>query len=161
MELGGKFYKMLNQMRYINLNVSGNQKNIKDASMLPPLVLAYVGDAVYELAVRHFLVSKGIIKPDRLHNVAVEFVKASAQKEMIFVLTDHLREDELNIVRRGRNARSNTPRECKVSDYKFSTAFEALIGYLYLKGDVDRLDDILNLVYKFKSEEYKQWDKKR
>ncbi|MCL0062642.1 Mini-ribonuclease 3 [Peptococcaceae bacterium] len=125
----------------------------EDVNLLSPLVLAYIGDAVYELVVRRFLVAKGIAKADNLHKKAVEFVRAKAQAKVMLALQEHLKDEELRIVRRGRNAKSRTPKECKISDYRFSTAFEALIGYLYLKGDVDRLNYILQLIHEVKSEE--------
>lgn len=111
---------------------------------LPALVLAYVGDAVFELAVRIHLVDTGLVKVNRLHTVAVKYVNAGAQARALKKLEGMLSEREEAVVRRGRNAKPpHTPRGPGVLEYRYSTAFEALIGYLYLKGDTARLQEIL------------------
>lgn len=113
---------------------------------LPALALAYVGDAVYELAVRAHLVNSGISRVNRLHDEAVKYVQAKAQAKLVRELEGRLTAEETAVIRRGRNAKSpHTPRSTGVIDYRQSTAFECLIGYLYLKGDKDRLDEILTL----------------
>ena len=113
---------------------------------LPTLVLAYVGDAVYELAVRSLLVAGGRIKVGKLHQEAVGYVNASAQAEALRVLDGRLTEQETAVVRRGRNAKSaHTPRRTAVMDYRRSTALECLLGYLFLKGDGARLEEILRI----------------
>lgn len=111
---------------------------------LPALALAYVGDAVYELAVRAHLVNSGISRVNRLHDEAVKYVQAKAQAKLVRELEGRLTAEETAVIRRGRNAKSpHTPRSTGVIDYRQSTAFECLIGYLYLKGDKDRLEEIL------------------
>lgn len=113
---------------------------------LPALALAYVGDAVYELAVRAYLVGSGISRVNRLHDEAVKYVQAKAQARLVRELEGRLTAEEAAVIRRGRNAKSpHTPRSADVIDYRQSTAFECLIGYLYLKGDKDRLEEILSL----------------
>lgn len=113
---------------------------------LPALALAYVGDAVYELAVRSHLVNSGITRVNRLHDEAVKFVQAKAQARLVRELEGSLTAEETAVIRRGRNAKSpHTPKSAGVIDYRQSTAFECLIGYLYLKGDKDRLEEILSL----------------
>ncbi|TEB13258.1 Mini-ribonuclease 3 [Pelotomaculum sp. FP] len=120
-------------------------KNIQPGE-LPALALAYIGDAVYELAVRSHLVNSGISRVNRLHDEAVKFVQAKAQARLLRELEGILTQEETAVIRRGRNAKSpHTPRSAGVIDYRQSTAFECLIGYLYLKGDKDRLDEILSL----------------
>jgi ribonuclease-3 family protein len=120
-------------------------KNIQPGE-LPALALAYIGDAVYELAVRSHLVKIGIARVNRLHDEAVKFVQAKAQARLLRELEGILTEEETAVIRRGRNAKSpHTPRSAGVIDYRQSTAFECLIGYLYLKGDKDRLEEILAL----------------
>ncbi len=110
---------------------------------LPALVLAYLGDAVYELYVRRYLVSGGWTRVDVLHQEAVKFVNAEAQARVLCTLLGSLSEDEAAIVRRGRNAKSGSiPKNIAVSDYRQGTAFESLIGYLYLAGRTDRIDEI-------------------
>lgn len=111
---------------------------------LPALVLAYVGDAVYELFVRSYLVQRGITRVKRLHGETVKYVHAAAQAKLVRELEGLLTEEEAAVLRRGRNAKSaHTPRSAAVLDYRQSTAFECLIGYLYLKGDIARLEEIL------------------
>ncbi|KAB2951434.1 Mini-ribonuclease 3 [Heliorestis acidaminivorans] len=98
--------------------------------MPAPLALAYLGDAVYELHVRRFLIQAGLVKVHRLHRLAVELVKASAQVQILRWLEDKLEEDELEWVRRGRNADSGKcPKSTDVVTYRLATGFECLIGY--------------------------------
>ena len=110
-------------------------------------MLAYVGDAVYEIAVRSLLVVSGKVKIGKLHREAVGYVNASAQAEALRVLEGRLTEPEAAVVRRGRNTKSpHTPRRADVLDYRHSTALECLLGYLFLKGEGDRLTEILELI---------------
>lgn len=121
----------------------GNSK-IDRPGDLPALVLAYVGDAVYELAVRGHLVNTGLVKVNRLHGEAVKYVNAGAQARILKALEGSLSEEEAAVVRRGRNAKSpHAPRGAGVIEYRHSTALESLIGYLYLKGDAARLSEIM------------------
>jgi len=111
---------------------------------LPVLVLAYVGDAVYELAVREHLVGSGLVKVNQLHSETVKDVNAGAQAMALHALEGMLTGDEASIVRRGRNAKSpHTPRSAGMIEYRRSTALECLIGCLYLKGDAARLGEIM------------------
>ncbi len=111
---------------------------------LPALVLAYVGDAVYELAVRERLIGAGLVKVNQLHSETVKYVNAGAQARALSALEGKLTGDEASIVRRGRNAKSpHTPRSAGMIEYRRSTALECLIGYLYLKGDAARLGEIM------------------
>ena len=109
-----------------------------------PLVLAYIGDAVYELLVRTHYVSVGKRLMKDIHHDTVETVKAGHQAQIIHELFDSLREEEKDIVRRGRNTRSSPPKHADMQDYRMSTGFEALLGYLYLKGDEERLLYLFN-----------------
>jgi len=111
-----------------------------------PLVLAYVGDAVYELYVREMLVSKGNMPVDKLHKAATNYVKASAQCESYKKIEDKLTENEIFVFKRGRNAKSAVPKNAEMSDYRTATGLEALIGYIYLSGEKQRLDDIMSLI---------------
>ena len=111
---------------------------------LPAQVLAYVGDAVYELAVRERLIGAGLVKVNQLHSETVKYVNAGAQARALSALEGKLTGDEASIVRRGRNAKSaHTPRSAGMIEYRRSTALECLIGYLYLKGDAARLGEIM------------------
>ncbi len=119
---------------------------IEKPELLNPLVLAYIGDAVYEVYVRVYIAKKGEIKTNTLHKASISFVSAHAQSDILEEIEDSLTEEELNIVRRGRNAHSNTiPKNASIADYKKATAFEALIGYLFLKNDIKRLEEIIKI----------------
>ena len=115
-----------------------------DLSSYSPLVLAYVGDAVYELYIRTLIVSEGNAPVNKLHKRSIGFVKAKAQSDTIHKLMDILTGEEQDIVRRGRNAKSGTiPKNADVTEYKYATGFETLLGYLYLKRDFPRLLELL------------------
>jgi ribonuclease-3 family protein len=112
-------------------------------SELPVLTLAYIGDAVYELWVRTYLIGKGLVRTDSLHNAAVSFVQAKGQAALIKALLPELDENELAIFYRGRNAKAQHPRNGDVLAYRHATGFEALIGYLHMSGQQERLAAIL------------------
>lgn len=115
-----------------------------DLNSYSPLVLAYVGDAVYEVFIRTLLVSHGNAPVNKLHRQSIGFVKAKAQSDTIHMLMESLSEEEQDIVRRGRNAKSGTiPKNADITEYKYATGFESLLGYLYLKGDYSRLLELL------------------
>ena len=110
---------------------------------LPPLVLAYVGDACFNLFVRQRLLTVTCAKVRKLHNLSAKIVSAVCQSRAYHEIEPLLTEDERGIFRRGRNAKSHTPRSATVGEYHDSTGFEALIGSLYLSGDHKRLNEIL------------------
>lgn len=112
----------------------------QDVNEYPPLVLAYIGDAVYELMVRTQIVASGQRRLKSIHMNTVEMVKAENQARFIRQIADELTQEEQDIVRRGRNTRSTPPKNADMQAYRMSTGFEALLGYLYLKGDQQRLD---------------------
>lgn len=119
----------------------------EEVNLLSPLTWAYVGDCVYELYIRTNLVNKTNLKPHKLHIETIKHVKAKSQAKLLEQINDKLTEEEKNIVRRGRNAESHhLPKNANVQEYKYATAFEALIGYLYLTKKFDRLKEILNFV---------------
>ncbi|RIW30009.1 ribonuclease III [Bacillus salacetis] len=123
------------------------QQNEKiDAKQMNALALAYMGDAVYETYVRQFLLQSGRVKPNQLHRAATGYVSAKAQAAALKEITDLeiLSEEEMAVVRRGRNAKSGTiPKNTDVQTYRYSTAFEALIGYLFLQNRKDRLEELI------------------
>lgn len=124
------------------MNVLRNQ----DVDQLNALALAYMGDAVYEQAVREHLLRSGRVKPNTLHRLSTTFVSAKAQAVVLKRLTEEtfLTEEELAIMRRGRNAKSGSvPKNTDVQTYNFSTAFEAVLGWLYLKERQERVDEII------------------
>ena len=112
-----------------------------DPGQLSPLTLAYVGDGVYELFVREYIVSKGNCPVKKLHSRAVEFVRCEFQAKMVNeVLMPLFTEEESEIYHRGRNAHvSHVPKNSSVADYHAATAFECVFGFLYLSGQLDRL----------------------
>ena len=119
-----------------------------------PLIWAYIGDCVYELYVRNKLVNETRLKPHELHIKAIEYVKAKAQADMLKKIEESLTEEEKDIVRRGRNTQNHhLPKNSNVQEYMYATAFEALIGYLYLCNKKQRAKEIIELAIKSKEEE--------
>ena len=112
---------------------------------MSPLVLAYLGDTVYESYIREHLIRQNINrKVNNLHKLAIQYSKAKAQATIIHELEDELTEEEMKIFKRGRNQKSHTaPKNADIIDYKYATGFEALIGYLYLSEDKERLEYIV------------------
>lgn len=117
-------------------------KNENEVNMMSPLTWAYVGDSVYEMYIRTYLSNKTNLNPHKMHLLSIKYVKASAQAEILRKL--ELTDEEKEIVRRGRNTENHhLPKHSSAEDYMYSTAFEALIGYLYLTKQNDRLKEIL------------------
>jgi ribonuclease-3 family protein len=115
-------------------------------SRLQPLVLAYVGDSVYELYVRGMLTRQTIGSVHKLHLEATEFARSASQADVIHNIYDSLTEPERDIVRRGRNISSGyVPKNANIAQYRYATGFEALLGFLYMNGEIDRLIYILNM----------------
>lgn len=120
--------------------------NEKEVEQLSPLVLAYIGDAVYEVFIRTLIVSRSHAPVHKLHHQSIDFVKAKAQSDIIHRILDSLSQEEQDVVRRGRNAKSGTiPKNADVTEYKYATGFESLIGYLYLKQQFERLLQVLEM----------------
>ncbi|NEN83967.1 Mini-ribonuclease 3 [Paenibacillus elgii] len=114
--------------------------------MLNPLVLAYVGDAVYEVFIRQYVVSQTNHRPNHLHRLSTRYVSAKAQAKALQRWLPILTEEETDIVKRGRNAKSGTTaKNADVLEYRHSTAFECLIGYLYYTQRWERLQQLLML----------------
>lgn len=117
-----------------------------EARMLNPLQLALIGDAVYELFIRNYILSNNTsLTANKIHVKAISYVKAKSQSNIMHKLESFLTNIELSIYKRGRNAKSATiPKNADVRDYRMATGFEALVGYLYLIGDEERLAFVLN-----------------
>lgn len=113
---------------------------------MSPLVLAYLGDTVYETYIREYLIRQNTQrKVNDLHKLAIKYVKAKAQASIIHEIEAELTEEESKIYKRGRNQKSNTsPKNADIIDYKHATGFEALVGYLYLNNEIERLQYIIN-----------------
>ena len=123
------------------------ERDESEINMLSPLTWAYVGDCVYELYIRTRLINKTNLKPHKLHIETIKYVKAQAQAKLLKNIYEELTDEEKDIVRRGRNAENHhLPKNCDVQDYMYATAFEALIGYLYLTKKNQRIKEILGLI---------------
>jgi len=121
------------------LNVSS-----EEIRMLNPLVLAYIGDSVFDLFIKSYIVSKSRANVNKINKMVVSFVKAKSQSIIINSLFEELTEEEKKIVKRGRNTKSYTSaKNASLVDYKLATGFEALIGFLYLSRDNERLNEII------------------
>lgn len=114
------------------------------------ITLAYLGDAVYEVYVRNYLIDTGVALVDDLQKEAIKYVSAKSQSRILTGLIDNnvLTDEEKDIVKRGRNYKRNThPKNTDIITYKLSTGFEALIGYLYLSKQSDRLNEIMMIIF--------------
>ena len=128
-------------------SVIGNEP-IPKINELSPLTLAFLGDSVYEMFIRTKILTKGNRKANDLHKIAVGYVKAKAQAQAAHKILDMLSDEELDIYKRGRNTNIHTvPKNADMADYRHATALEALIGYLYIKGEEERLNEILNVAF--------------
>ena len=113
------------------------------------LVLAYLGDSIYETYIRKYLIDKGISKVKELQSESIKYVSAKGQANYLKEMIDNnfFNEEELNIIICARNHKSNhKPKNCDIITYKNATGFEALIGYLYLEGKITRIEEIVNYI---------------
>ena len=111
------------------------------------LMLAYIGDGVYTLFIRNRVVETGITKTQILHDVVTSFINAKAQAKVLLALEPSLTEDELLVAKRARNSNVHVPKSASVQEYRMSTAFEALLGYTYRKGDEERLQTLMQFAF--------------
>lgn len=111
---------------------------------LSPLVLAYIGDSIFDLVVKTKIVTAGNTQVNKMNRAASSIVKAESQSKMIGYLEDKLTEEEGSVYKRGRNAKSYTSaKNASISDYRRATGFEALMGYLYLSGQYERMCELI------------------
>lgn len=132
-----------------------NYQQTIDAQQLNSLALAYMGDAIYETYVRRHLLYSGKVRPNQLHRTGTKYVSAKAQCRILFqLMDDNLLDDaEMAVVMRGRNAKSGTvPKNTDVQTYHYSTAFEALMGHLYLTGKIERLEELIQIAFSYVDE---------
>ncbi|MDO4938596.1 MAG: ribonuclease III domain-containing protein [Lachnospiraceae bacterium] len=125
-------------------------ESIKTAGMDPaqysPLALAYLGDAVYELIVRERVLKEGNRQVGKLHKESTKYVNAGAQADLIMKIESELTDEERAVYKRGRNSSAHAaPKNQDVIAYRKATGFEALIGWLYLRGEMDRIFDLLDI----------------
>lgn len=118
-----------------------------ETNQLGSLTLAFMGDAIYEIKVREMVIKRNpFLKVNELHKETIKYVKASAQAKAVLGLFEegYIREDDWNIVKRGRNQVSSIPKNAKVSDYRYATGFEALIGHLYFNEEHEKMDTLIS-----------------
>jgi ribonuclease III family protein len=130
-------------------------ESVIDEKQLNSLALAYMGDAVFECYVRLHLLQNGQVRPNQLHREATKYVSAKAQSAIAHSFLDEgvLSEEETAILKRGRNAKSGSiPKNTDVQTYRYSTAFEALIGSLYLSQNEKRLEELIKMAFQFVEE---------
>ncbi len=115
-----------------------------DIRTYSPLALAYIGDGIFDLVIRTLVVGKGNTSANQLHQRTSHIVKAHSQAMMAETLTEILTPQEQDVYRRGRNAKSHTmAKNATVADYRSATGFEALMGYLYLTGESERMMELI------------------
>ena len=128
---------------YMNELFQMEEVDIREYS---PLTLAYIGDCVYDLAIKSLVINAGNKQVNKLHQETSRLVQASTQSLMMRTMQEHLTEEEHAVYKRGRNAKSVSPaKNQSITDYRRATGFEALLGYLYLKKDYKRLLDLVKI----------------
>jgi ribonuclease-3 family protein len=113
------------------------------------LVLAYLGDSIYEVYIRKYLINKGICKVKELQSESIKYVSAKSQTSFLKEMIDNnfFDEKELSIIITARNHKNNhKPKNCDIITYKYATGFEALIGYLYLENKINRIEEIIDFI---------------
>lgn len=116
----------------------------QDVRAYSPLALAYIGDGIYDLVIRSVVVERANCSNNNLHRKTTKYVKAEAQSKIVQALFEILTDEEMEIYRRGRNAKSySTAKNASVGDYRKATGFEALMGFLYLTGQTDRMLELI------------------
>ena len=113
------------------------------------LVLAYLGDSIYEVYIRKYLIDKGLVKVKDLQSESIKYVSANSQAKFLKQMMDNnfFNEDEINIIITARNHKNNhKPKNCDIITYKYATGFEALIGYLYIENKISRIEEIINFI---------------
>ena len=121
-----------------------------DVQLINVITLAYLGDAVYEVYVRDYLIKKGIAKVEDLQKEAINLVSAKSQSKILDYLINNniLNDEEIDIVKRGRNyKRDSHPKNTDIITYKMATGFETLIGYLYVEKKIERINEIINVIF--------------
>jgi ribonuclease-3 family protein len=133
---------------------TGKALDKEHVRMMNPLVLAYIGDTVYDLFVRTYLIHVHDVPVHQLHIKSISYVKAESQSETLYQIDEQLTEEEKDIVRRGRNAKSGTiPKNADVADYRRATGFESLLGFLYLTRQEERLCQLIGYMLAAKADQ--------
>ena len=129
--------------------IDTNKRELNDDEVRrsDPIVLAYIGDSLYDLYVRCRLIYTGDFKAGNLHKMSIKYVCAYGQAKALETVEQMLDDEESSIVKRAKNAKVAPPKNCDKATYLKATAFEALAGYLYLTSKIDRLEELFGLVY--------------
>lgn len=119
---------------------------MEDITTISPAIMAYLGDALYESVIRRYLIlERGIRKPRHLHQSAVELVRADTQAKIVHLIEGELEAEEAEIIRKGRNMKTgHVPPKVQPIVYRYSTAWETLLGYLYLTGREERMETLIH-----------------
>ena len=125
----------------------------RDINQYGPLALAFLGDVIYEKLVREYIILKGNMPVAKLHNLSVKKVCAEYQAKGVELIKDKLDEEELDVLRRGRNASGITaPKHSTVAEYRMATSLECLFGYLHLAGRDDRVEELFDAIWNMEDE---------
>ena len=117
-----------------------------DIRTFSPLALAYIGDSVFDIIIRTKVIAKGNVPVSKMHKACSDVVRASAQAQLLDAIAEDLTSEEEDVVRRGRNAKSKTTaKNASVIDYRNATALEALLGYLYMTGEIQRMQELVKI----------------
>lgn len=129
----------------IDIKMNQNYLQVKDINVL---ALAYIGDSIYEVFIREYLLRQGIVKVNELQKKAILYVSAKKQSEYLTKMIDgdFFTEEEFQVIKRARNHKSHASKTTDIRSYKNSTGLEALIGYLYLNGEKGRIEQIMNFI---------------
>ncbi len=118
----------------------------QDIKTVSPLTMAFIGDCVFDLVIRTMVIKRGETSVDKLHKTCSDYVKAPAQMEMFKAIENELTEEEITAFKRGRNSKPHSSaKNATKSQYMYATGFEAMIGYLYLTGNVERILELVKL----------------
>lgn len=137
---------MEKSISFLNLVKESFELKEVDIRTYSPLALAYIGDAVYDLIFRTVVVERGNTAPNKLHNRTVQYVKAPAQAALAEAIMDELTEEEMAMYRRGKNAKPYTmAKNATMTEYKKATGLEALVGFLYMTDQVERILELIQI----------------
>lgn len=137
----------LNTLAKKNKNISANQYS--------PLVLAYIGDSIFDVYIRTSIIAEGNKPVNKMHQESKQYVKASEQSKIYHKIENILTPEEISIYKRGRNAKPHTsPKNATISDYRQATGLESLIGYLYIDGQIDRLIELMDIMIEKRGDFY-------
>jgi len=131
--------EFLNKLNCVNLSD-------EEINMMNPLKLAFLGDSIYESYIRYYIISQHVLKTSEMSKMSVKYVNAEAQAYIVNLLKAFLTESEWRMVKRGRNQKTGSkPKNASVTDYRYATGFETLLGYLYITDQKERIYEIVGM----------------